>query len=88
MKKRLKRQIKENVAALKNVFDCTSVTVGENKVLFFQVVDSKKGKEYFIELNNLIAGTLEPCAPYNVSSPCGDMDALITTVSDYLKAVM
>ena len=73
---------------LKEVDDCVGIGIGEGKGLFFQVVDYGEGKEYLIELNNLVGDVFEPCAEYNASSAFGDLETLILTVERYLDSLL
>ena len=80
----LKDKIIEEVKLLENIDDCVGIEIGNNQGLFIQVVDYGEGKEYLVELNNIVDGAYEPCGKYNVSSDFGNMEELIITVSEYL----
>lgn len=80
----LKNKIVEEVKLLKNVDDNVGIELGNNQGLFIQVVDYGEGKEYLVELNNIVDGTYEPCSKYNASSDFGNIEELIITIGEYL----
>ena len=82
----LERKITEEVGLLTDIDDSVGIEIGGDKGLFFQVVDYGEGKEYLIELNNIVDGAFEPCAEYNASSVFGDLEALISIVERYLES--
>ena len=86
--KEKKKEIIEEVGLLKEVDDCVGIGIGGGKGLFFQVVDYGEGKEYLIELNNVVGDVFEPCAEYNASSSFGDLETLILIVERYLESLL
>ena len=82
----LERKITEEVDLLTDIDDSVGIEIGGGKGLFFQVVDYGAGKEYLIELNDIVDGAFEPCAEYNASSVFGDLEALISIVERYLES--
>lgn len=82
----IKKNIREEVSLLKDVWDAVGIDLNEEKGLFIQVLDYGEGKEYFIELNDIVDRAYEPCANYNESSEFGDIDKLMLCIEDYLLA--
>lgn len=82
---KLKKEIVGEVSLLADVNDGVGIRLGDNKALFFQVVDYGDGKEYLIELNDVVDDAFEPCAKYNASAPFGDMETLIKSTEWYLS---
>ena len=84
--KELKNKIVGEVELLENIGDCIGIGIGNNKGLFVEVIDYGEGKEYLIELNDIIEDNIfEPCKEYNVFSEFGNMKELVKTIEDYLK---
>lgn len=84
--KELKNKIVGEVELLENIGDCIGIGIGNNKGLFVEVIDYGEGKEYLIELNDIIEDNIfEPCKEYNAFSKFGNMNKLIETIKNYLE---
>lgn len=86
----LKKEIVEEVKMLEDVGDCVGIIMGNNKGLFILVHDDfNEGKEYLVELNDIVDGAFEPCVDvgYNAYSKFGDMEKLVEEIEDYLQNI-
>lgn len=80
------RNIVREVQLLEDVDDSVGIDLGDGHGLFIQVVNYGEGKEYMLELNDIIDDAYEPCAKQNASSEFGNMEKLLSVIDEYLEA--
>ena len=84
--KDMMKQIVEEAKLLEDIGDCVGVEIENNKGLFIEVVDYGDGKEYLIELNDIVDDDVyEPCKEYNAFAEFGNMDKLVESIEEYLQ---